>query len=99
MTLNTKHTQKAAAKGICRCSAVFNLREKSITNTCDSADKTGKGGVGWGMGGWVQSNTPSSHQGQKIAVLANVKRLQFTNVSCQPTIVDNTFNILMLSLT
>lgn len=27
-------------------SAVFNLREKSITNTWDSADKTGKGGVG-----------------------------------------------------
>ena len=50
MTLNTKHTQKAAAKGICRCSAVFNLREKSITNTCDSVDKTDKGGVGWGMG-------------------------------------------------
>ena len=51
MTLNTKHTQKAATKGISRCPAVFNLREKSITNTCDSADKTGKGGVGWGMGG------------------------------------------------
>ena len=30
-----KHTQKAAGKGVCRCSAVLNLRKKSLKNTCD----------------------------------------------------------------
>ena len=68
MTLNTKHTQKAAAKGICRCSAVFNLREKSITNTCDSVDKTDKGGVGWG-GGWGVEFNQTHHQAIKVKIL------------------------------
>ena len=47
MTLNTKkHTQEAALKGVCRCSAVLNQREKSLK----ILDFSGKMREGVGLG-------------------------------------------------
>ena len=74
MTLKTKkHTQEAAVKGISRCSAVLNLREKSLK----ILDFSGKTGEGVGVGGWFQSHTSPNHQGWNMVVL---ERLQFKNV-------------------
>ena len=33
----------------------------------------------------------SCHQGQNVTVLASLERLEFTYISCQPTMADNTF--------
>ena len=42
-SITKTHTQEAAAKDICKCSAVLNLLEISLKNTSDFAGEAGEG--------------------------------------------------------